>query len=340
MMRYFRYELKKNLLTLGLLTAICAIVYVVATSTSELFYFREQSAYYPGGIVVRDSQISVIYVMLGILCFVVPVLMYSFKMSRRGADAFYSLPVKREKLYLVKTLVGLILVFVPYTVAYVLGVSVICFRENYFDLIWYLPGYFGGIFFGIGIYALSAFAFARANRIVDGVIFMVFWHLLGLLLLAAINEAVYRHSGRPGGLTGETLKAIPAGCFGLFGSKMDSLIRGSGNVTFGAAIFLVPLAYAVAGFALLFLLARRDRGEDAEQNSDSWFGYRLMIPLYTALSIALLGDTFLYIYVAMIAVGAIVLTVVYTRKVLFSWKYWLMIGAGILVGVALNLWVV
>lgn len=65
-----------------------------------------------------------------------------------------------------------------------------------------------------------------------------------------------------------------------------------------------------------------------------------MIPLYTALSIALLGDTFLYIYVAMIAVGAIVLTVVYTRKVLFSWKYWLMIGAGILVGVALNLWVV
>ena len=44
MMRYFRYELKKNLLTLGLLTAICAIVYVVATSTSELFYFREQRA--------------------------------------------------------------------------------------------------------------------------------------------------------------------------------------------------------------------------------------------------------------------------------------------------------
>ena len=186
--RYFRYELKKNLKTLGLLTAICTIIYVVVTSTSNLFfYIYSGDVYVPGqsnsgGIRNNSPQISIIYLLLGAMCFVVPALMYSFKMNRRSADAFYSLPIKREKLYLVKTLVGLILVFVPYTVAYAAGFLCVALRENYYDLIWYLPGYFGGILFGLSLYGVAAFSFARANRVADGVIFMIFYALIGLLI--------------------------------------------------------------------------------------------------------------------------------------------------------------
>ena len=47
--RYFRYELKKNLKTLGLLTAICTIIYVVVTSTAALFYtYGTGAVYVPG----------------------------------------------------------------------------------------------------------------------------------------------------------------------------------------------------------------------------------------------------------------------------------------------------
>lgn len=121
MKRYFRYEFVKNLKMLGLLTAICSVVYVVTMASSRLIA--------PGTNQPWPSRISVVYALLGILSFVVPALMYSFKMNKRSADVFYSLPLKREKIYLVKTLVGLILVLLPYTVAYFLGFITVALRE-------------------------------------------------------------------------------------------------------------------------------------------------------------------------------------------------------------------
>ena len=349
--RYFRYELKKNLKTLGLLTAICTIIYVVVTSTAALFYtYGTGAVYVPGhsnngGIHNNSPQISIIYLLLGAMCFVVPALMYSFKMNRRSADAFYSLPIKREKIYLVKTLVGLILVFVPYTVAYAAGFLCVALRENFYDLIWYLPGYFGGILFGLSLYGVAAFSFSRANRVADGVIFIIFYVLIGLLIGGLINKIQYEYDTPPYGV--ETNYFTPIGCFIQFSETLDFFIRdnrtmitippySSGYTQWEAPMFISASLYAVAGFALLFLLPRFDKGEDAEQYSDSWFGYRVMIPLYTALLIGLMGGTEA-LYIVLFTVAAIVMTIIYRRKALFSWQYWVMIAVGALAGIALNL---
>ena len=339
--RYFRYELKKNLKTLGLLTAICTIIYVVVTSTSNLYYIYGTIAVYvpgqsnSGGIRNNSPQISIIYLLLGAMCFVVPALMYSFKMNRRSADAFYSLPIKREKLYLVKTLVGLILVFVPYTVAYAAGFLCVALRENFYNLIWYLPGYFGGILFGLSLYGVAAFSFSRANRVADGVIFMIFYALIGLLI-ASLVEEIEIERGIPYDERMETMYFSPMGCFILFSEKIDALLREGGNQDLDFLMFLFVFLHAIAGFALLFLLPRFDKGEDAEQYSDSWFGYRVMIPLYTALLIGLMGGTEAP-YIVLFTVAAIVMTIIYRRKALFSWQYWVMIAVGALGGIVLNL---
>ena len=339
--RYFRYELKKNLKTLGLLTAICTIIYVVVTSTSNLYYsYGTIAVYVPGhsnsgGIRNNSPQISIIYLLLGAMCFVVPALMYSFKMNRRSADAFYSLPIKREKLYLVKTLVGLILVFVPYTVAYAAGFLCVALRENFYNLIWYLPGYFGGILFGLSLYGVAAFSFARANRVADGVIFMIFYALIGLLI-ASLVEAIEIERGIPYDERMETVYFFLFVCFVVFSEKIDALLREGGNQDLDFLMFLFVFLHAVAGFALLFLLPRFDKGEDAEQYSDSWFGYRVMIPLYTALLIGLMGGTEA-LYIVLFTVAAIVMTIIYRRKALFSWQYWVMIAVGALGGIVLNL---
>ena len=60
-----------------------------------------------------------------------------------------------------------------------------------------------------------------------------------------------------------------------------------------------------------------------------------MIPLYTALFIALYGVDILTII--LFTVAAIVMTIIYRRKALVSWQYWVMIAAGVLAGIALNL---
>lgn len=326
MKRYFRYEFVKNLKMLGLLTAICSVVYVVTMASSRLIA--------PGGANRPwTSQIGVVYTLLGILSFVVPALMYSFKMNKRSADVFYSLPLKREKIYLVKTLVGLILVLLPYTVAYFLGFITVALRENYYRLLWYLPGYFGGLFFGICMYGVSAFAFTRANRVIDGVIFMGFYALVGMVVGYAAWQMINQNAAE----VKEALESFsPVVCLSKWGGNIDSLLRGN-EASWNLPMFLFPFLFAAAGYAAFFFLIRYEKAENSEQNSDSWFGYRTMIPVYTALLIVISGGG--WIFVALFAVSAIVLTVVYTRKVLFSWKYWLMIAAGVAAGLVLNLFV-
>ena len=238
-------------------------------------------------------------------------------------------------MYLVKTLVGLILVFVPYTVAYAAGFLCVAFRENYYDLIWYLPGYFGGILFGLSLYGIAAFSFARANRVADGVIFMIFYALIGLLI-ASLVEEIEIERGIPYDERMETVYFSPMGCFIVFSEKIDALLREGGNQDLDFLMFLFVFLHAIAGFALLFLLPRFDKGEDAEQYSDTWFGYRVMIPLYTALLIGLMGGTEA-LYIVLFTVAAIVMTIIYRRKALFSWQYWVMIAVGALGGIVLNL---
>lgn len=92
MMKFFVYELKKNVWTLVVLTALATILYVVVQSASNVIWKSPS-----GQISVETPQIGVVYGELGVLCILVPVLMYSFKMNKRSVDEFYSLPIKRKK---------------------------------------------------------------------------------------------------------------------------------------------------------------------------------------------------------------------------------------------------
>ena len=133
MKRYFIYELKKNFWPLVILTAISAGLYLVTLS-----YFNPVSRYAEDSVVINTPPLSTVMIELCILCIVAPILMYSFKMNKRSVDAFYSLPIKREKIYLVKTLVGLLLVLIPYTLSYWLGFLSVVVRENHYHLVYFV----------------------------------------------------------------------------------------------------------------------------------------------------------------------------------------------------------
>lgn len=345
MIRYLKYELKKNFWTLVVLTAIAVIIYVVTVSTSKLFYrpigplSPDRPTTVINGLaepINQSPQISLIYTILGIFCAVVPVLMYSFKMNKRSVDAFYSLPIKKEKMYLVKTLVGLLLVLIPYTIAYWLGFLTIALRENYFHLIYYIPGYFGGLLFGVCLYGIYAFAFTRANRVVDGVVFMLAYTFLGLVVAAVLLAA------SPKIFSEEIYRFLSFGELITFSSHIEALLR-DGELTAGAdggwtvSEFLSPILLASIAYFLTFFLLRYEKGEEAEQNSDTWFGYRVLIPLYVCLLIGMVGGDFLWGNISMIAIGAIVMTIMHTRKVLFHWRYWAVIAASVALGILLNI---
>ncbi len=333
--KFFCFEIKKHLWAIVVLTAVCTLPYIAKLSMMDLFYVYEHHDTGEMIKVLISSQIGLAIFALGALCFLSPVLVYSFKMSKRGVDAYYALPLKKKKLYLVKTMVGLLLVLVPFTVMYWSGfLTLLCRAENPYDMFWYLPAYFGSAFLGICLFGFNAFLYTRGNTVADGFVFMVAYILFFTMLYSYVMKAFHL----PYGLS-ETQFVSFGGLIG-FGNAMSDLIARYENVALLPLTFVIMPILGAVGYVLLFLLLPYEKGENAEQISDSWFGYKLLIPTYTAFLLALNLNTFDMIWFCTIAVAAIVATVVYQRKFKFHLKWWGMIGGALALGLFLGILIV
>lgn len=328
MKKYFLYELKKHIWTLVILSAVCALPYIVNVATLTMSY-----TYMHNGVektVLRSPQLSYVFAELLILLFIVPTIVYSFKMSKRSVDGYYSLPLKREKLYFVATMVGLILVLVPFTISYWGGFLTLLFRKgNPYQMGYYIPAYLGGLFFGVLLFGVNAFIFTRANRIVDGIVFMGVYAFIGFL---AINFLDYAFDVSLSTWNIEQCFIFSGSMFG-FVDRMESLIvaytlgRGYAGWWFGLTIAAGALCYALLYFAIRF-----EKGENAEQNSASWFGYKTLIPVYMALCCGS-GAAEEIIGLVLVAVGGVVATIVYKRKFKLKFIDWLPFIIGLAAGI-------
>ena len=124
-----------------------------------------------------------------------------------------------------------------------------------------------------------------------------------------------------------------------FTFNMEELMMGEG-CHWNVWMFLFPALYGAVGYTLLFTLLRFEKGENAEQVSDSWFGYKTLVPIYTAFAIALLGtlgdETGVFaVLFCLFAAASLIAMIIYRRKFRFSGKYWLMYGVGLSVGLVL-----
>ena len=341
MKKYFLYELKKYLWTLVILTAVCAIPYIVGVATMEMFY--EYTTEYGTTVrYIQDSQITNVFIELLILLFVVPALVYSFKMTKRGVDGYYSLPIKREKLYFVATMVGLILVLVPFTVSFWGGFLTLALRaENPYNMSWYVPAYFAGVCFAIFLYGVNAFVYTRANRVVDGLVFMAAYAFIGFLAngcLSTMCEGMYDR-------TPEVFKSSAAASF-LFGGGMFEFLLEITRLIMGRVPdfdsqyagwwFGLPIFAGVVCYALLFFLLRYEKGENAEQNSESWFGYKTLIPAYVAMLFGCGIAEEIIGFVAVLVAG-VVATIVYKRKFRLKLIDWAPLASGLVIGLVFAL---
>lgn len=335
--KYFKHELKKNVRSLLIFTVICTVFYIIVTSSMDLINIWED-VNGKGHIVMRSTNIGVVFFMLALLCIVAPAIAYSFKTDKRSIDVYYSMPLKKWKLYFVKTLVGLLLAFVPFTVAYFGGFFVVLSRFSdlaEFALVhksMYIVAYFGGLLFGLCMYGVNAFVFTRANKVGDGIAYIFAYALLPHLLITFFFAITPYKTDYV-----ITQNFAPWGTLISFCENMDLLIRGK-TAEWSAWTFVLPSSLGVVAYFLLFFNLRFEKAENAEQVNESWFGYKLFIPLYTILLCGVIGREFFDspLVICLIVISAVVVTMAWRRRIRFSWKYWLVIFAAVLVGIALN----
>ncbi len=308
MKKYFTYELKRNLLPLAVFTAIACLICAIFGATSRIAYQNTT-----GTLEAVNSVISAPTVILCILCTLVPVMQFSYRMEARSADLWLSLPVRREKLLLVRILAGLLLAFIPFTAAYWVQFVILACRENAFDLIHYLSFYAVSLPLGALLFGVNSFVFSRANTVWDGLAFLLGWSFLLAMPFLYLNTYVYSF-----------WKYVSADAFITYAPLnyaakwFDGLICGDVQ-SFSEAAYLFPVAAAtgLAAYAGLFLCAGRDKAESAGQISDSPWGYKTLLPLYIFFFAACnspdSGSMF-WLLSALILVLGFVLYVVYRRS--------------------------
>lgn len=167
MREYFLSVLKKRTPIMIALTIVFLIATVVVNNVSPYVVIE-----YSDGIFYdapKDGLFIVYIAGIIALSVVVSLIEFSFKMIRIQSQQAYSFPIKREKLFLARYLIGLIEIVVPITISYCVSSVMICTSYNLYNLtyLWlYLPC---ALVTAWLCYSYLSFMFCRANNIIDGI---------------------------------------------------------------------------------------------------------------------------------------------------------------------------
>ena len=346
MRQLLKYYAKKRLLAISAITAICFIITTTILMNSVFVrtsYFWVEAPVIDGGYeyratVASDSPLALFTVLSCILVFIVPVFEFYFKMTKIGVDQMYSLPVKRNKLYLVKYIVGLVEIIIPLTISYLYAFLWIICSEHMFTLIYFLPYYFMLIFFTIVMYTIFAFIYTRANTFFDGIINMVLYIFIPVLITYSLGLFIeeincnYYYLYAPISSFTEQFNDL------LMKDSYLPPLKYHSN--FDNNIIYSSVFYVAASIACVFAfikLIKNDKAENSQEISNSLFLYQTTIPLTVffgtfAMYEGLGLEHFSYFITAIIGY---LLYAIYKRNFKPSWKFLLMMIIAIIISVVL-----
>ncbi len=307
MIKMFKYEFKKNIkITIIISVIMLAITLLILGNYSfvrsqaysfnkipnwiiekyEVYVDTGDRLYYP------TSTPLAIFVTYGvILSFFYAIYEFGFKTKKVEVDAMYSLPIKRRDLYLAKFLNGLTQTLIPIMISYIITVIYIALSYNLYNMwgfLLYVPIF---ILFISLLYSVYAFGFTRGNNIADGVFTIIFISILPAML--------YLYNGFTKIIDLEP--ALNQGWETILGPiiSVTTVVEEMIIQTVDRTNFFIQVGsyfnilISLACLVLFIVLASKEKAEDAEERTNSWFAYNLFIPLYTYIFISILPDILL-----------------------------------------------
>lgn len=324
MKKYFVYELKKSLFVMCILAVLTAAIYEVSILMSAEDILEWGSRRMP-----TDSIVAI----GGALSVIIPIWKLEYLMKKRSVDLYYSLPLSHTCILAVKFSVGLIVLFSSFTVAYWVGsFTAMATFGALLNNVNFVLMYFAMLIPMAVIYSMTSFIFTRANRFVDGIAFVI---MTGMSL-GTVVEVISQFMG----VYGVTLFFTPFGAMSLiswyfFGNFFKN-ISSAVDVSFMQWVGMITVALlGIAAAIGLFFSERVAKAENCEQLSESYFGYKTMILLYT-FSLALLGTLNSYLLTVLVAGAAYAVSTLYKRTAKIGWKFGVKVGIAFIVGVGFS----
>ncbi len=300
--RYLRYRLESSALRTLVFTALSVMLSQSVISDAISYYDVESIKYV-------DSGIYILAVVLGIVCTLIPILENMGFKNRRNLDTLYFFPIKREKMAAAHFIGGFIQVAFIYTVTFVVAAVFLATNTDFFNLYYLLPYYLLSLLLGFVIYSFFSFIFIQANTVADGVLLSVLWMFalwVAMYAMFVLTKSVYLDEySYEAYVSMRSLANIPE--WGMVYAPINNLTvifqslieanQSSWNEFAYAQRYLSQyyffIIWGVIGIACAigyFITFKNKGAQFAGEISDSWVGYKLLIPIYGYSLLIMIGS--------------------------------------------------
>lgn len=341
--KYFKYEYSKNLKMLLYMGVVGFVCYIIP------LFSMEPSMH------TKTTNVGLIITLFALACYIIPIFMNAYRYNKKLANRNYSCPISRFALFNVNYLVGLINIITFYTVFYFLGMLIVAIKLPAYAIVYYIPLYFVILLIGICVYTLNYFIASRANTVIDAVIFIIMYTFVFSMIVCVVQDLFPSISVNE--------KFITFSEFAQWGNAYNKCIATNKSLMIvdDSSIFIwsepvvtvtdcivtfvvLPIA-AITSYVLLMIMAKKESAENASEISNSYFGYRVLNPVYMTCAIAVCIYTYssnkniltLLILIGIFTVLYLALNFIYYRKFKLPMKEWIIYAATIVVGVILAL---
>lgn len=336
---YFKYSLKKVLVEMLTLTVFALLLVHFSVSQSIVHWKAD------GVLDIRRSDLClwVPSAILGVLAAVLPLLRLSAFKSRRNIDTLYSFPLSRRKMVAVQLGMGIGEMFCAFTLSYLYFIFLYKLKAGAFHLFWLLPNYFAALMGGLILYFFVAFFFWQGNTVADGIVFAIGFagapalFVLDLSILfnsSLMSEAVWYlpfwHLNNTTGLFYYKAMQDSPEVMEVMGEQLSNNAYSWELDSLANKFYMYIVWFFVACIlaAMLFYFAGRSKAEKAGDISDSFLGYRTLVPFY-GYSILLNSTERAWEFSPIIYLLMIVGYILYRRGFKLRMSDWICLGGGV-----------
>ena len=303
--------------------------------------------------VAYDSMLDPSFWIFVVCGYLFPITEFSSFLKRRNIDCLYALPVTRREIGIVHYTTGILYMIIPYTISYLTNFFLLLRYPGAFDYSPMLAYYLLSLLVGICAYSVNVFAFNQANSVIDGILFMAAGSCL-LWLISFVNEEYVSMYNTVRWDAAEYHKMInrwlnieitwmgnPWGT--LFGIRYvyshvieknryimlsDFWLEGQTVIWFALWIVLGT----ASGIGFIFNFDKR-KVEKIGEDSDSWFGYKVLIPVY-AVVLQIISDLLGIMFTLIFAFLAFVL---FRKGFRLKKSDWITLGCLLVTGIILSI---
>ena len=339
MKKMFLYYFRRRLPAMIILMIAMAVMTIIIQSQSSYINYS-QSGDYRIETAGQTNPFIYLSIVLSVIVTIIPIMEFSFKMKRRSVDLYYSLPIKRIKLYICKYFVGLaefLILYIPQWLISFIWLATLPSVSNIYDMSYSIYFMLASLGYGILIYTFLTFFYTMGNTLIDGIIFMA----LASCFLPTLMNVMYslilgaNYSDRTFYMR---FFFIYSPLFDISGKMHANMISGTYPPINPLGIILNIALAILASIAFFFIHSEKNNAELVGDESDTIFGYKLFIPLYMVTSFKLISSSISALWVVIGLVGYLFYCI-YRKSFRIKRNDIITLGVSIIIGLLIAIFV-